>query len=89
MKLFRILAICCFILSTLAGITQVQAQPEQTQVEYSAAPAEADVEMADTLRQDGKIYVVVVVLLTVLAGLIIYLVMLDRKVSKLEKQFKE
>ena len=89
MKLFRILAICCFILGALAGITQVQAQPEQTQVEYSATPAESEVEMADTLRQDGKIYVVVVVLLTVLAGLIIYLVMLDRKVSKLEKQFKE
>ena len=89
MKLFRILAICCFILGALAGITQVQAQPEQTQVEYSSAPAASDIEMADTLRQDGKIYVVVIVLLTVLIGLIIYLIMLDRKVSKLEKQFKE
>ena len=89
MKLFRILAVCCFILGALAGVTQVQAQPEQTQVEYSSAPAESDIEMADTLRQDGKIWVVVVVLLTVLAGLIVYLIALDRKVSKLEKQFKE
>ncbi|MER2999103.1 CcmD family protein [Pontibacter populi] len=89
MKLFKILAICCFILGALAGITQVQAQPEQTQVEYSSDPAETDIEMADTLRQDGKIWVVVVVLLTVLTGLIIYLVTLDRKVGKLEKQFKE
>lgn len=89
MKLFRILAIWCFILGTTAGIQQVQAQPEQAQVEYSSAPAETEVEMADTLRQDGKIYVVVVVLLTVLVGLIIYLIMIDRKVGKLEKQFKD
>lgn len=88
MKLFRILAICCFILCATAGIPQAQAQPEQTQAEYSSA-AEPEVEMADTLRQDGKIYVVVAVLLTVLAGLIFYLIALDRKVSKLEKQFKE
>ncbi|MBC5774217.1 hypothetical protein H8S95_09095 [Pontibacter sp. KCTC 32443] len=87
--MFRILAVWCFILCTSAGVQQVQAQPEQTQVEYSSAPAEPEVEMADTLRQDGKIYVVVVVLLTVLIGLIIYLIMLDRKVGKLEKQFKE
>ncbi|MEJ8757850.1 CcmD family protein [Pontibacter sp. H259] len=89
MKLFRILAICSFMLCTLAGIQHAQAQPAQTQVEYSSAPATTEVEMADTLRQDGKIYVVVIVLLTILAGLIIYLIMLDRKVSKLEKQFKE
>ncbi|HEY4652733.1 MAG TPA: hypothetical protein VIG72_15055 [Pontibacter sp.] len=89
MKLFRILALCCFMLCSLAGVQHVQAQPEQTQVEYSAAPAEPEVEMADVLRQDGKIYVVVTVLLTVLLGLIIYLITLDRKVSKLEKQFKE
>ena len=89
MKLFRILAICSFMLCTLAGVQHVQAQPEQTQVEYSSAPAEPEVEMADTLRQDGKIYVVVIVLLTVLVGLIIYLIMIDRKVGKLEKQFKE
>ncbi|AKD05583.1 hypothetical protein PKOR_07785 [Pontibacter korlensis] len=66
----------------------VQAQPNQTEVEFSSAP-QNDVEMADTLRQDGKIYVVVVVLLTVLAGLIVYLITLDRKVSKLEKQMRE
>jgi hypothetical protein len=45
--------------------------------------------MADTLRQDGKIYVVVTVLATIMAGLIVYLVMLDRKVSKLEKEMKD
>ena len=43
------------------------------------------VAMADTMRSNGKIYVVVAVLLTVLTGLFIYLWRLDKKVSKLEK----
>ena len=45
-----------------------------------------DVEMADVLRSNGKIYVVVAVLLVVLSGLIIFLVRIDRKVSRLEKK---
>ena len=43
-------------------------------------------EMADALRADGKIYVVVAVVITILAGLILYVVRLDRKVSKMEKE---
>ena len=42
--------------------------------------------MADGLRSSGKIYVVVVVLLTILAGLFLYLINLDRKISRLEKE---
>lgn len=42
------------------------------------------VEMADTMRSEGKIYVVVGIVLIVLAGLIAYLFMLDRRVKKLE-----
>jgi hypothetical protein len=41
--------------------------------------------MADALRKDGKIYVVVLVLATIFAGIIAFLVRLDRKISKLEK----
>ena len=43
------------------------------------------VEMADVMRSNGKIYVVVAVILTIFAMLIIYLIRLDRKMSKLEK----
>jgi len=46
---------------------------------------DSSAEMADTFRSNGKIYVVVAVLLTILAGIIIYLIRLDRKISKLEK----
>ena len=44
--------------------------------------------MADTMRSEGKIYVVVAIMLAIFFGLIAYLVMLDRKVSKIEKQLK-
>ena len=43
------------------------------------------VDMADTMKANGKIYVVVAVMLTILAGLVLYLIRLDRKISKLEK----
>ena len=43
------------------------------------------VEMADTMKASGKIYVVIAVILTILAGLVLYLIRLDRKISKLEK----
>jgi hypothetical protein len=43
------------------------------------------VEMADLMRSNGRIYVVVAVVLTILVGLILYVVRLDRKMTKLEK----
>jgi len=45
-----------------------------------------EVEMADVMRANGKIYVVVAVLSVVLAGFIIYLISIDRKLSHLEKE---
>ncbi len=45
-------------------------------------------DMADTMRSNGKIYVVVAVCLTILIGLFIYVFVVDRKVSKLEKEGK-
>ena len=37
------------------------------------------------LRSNGRIYVVIAVVLTILVGLILYLIRLDRKISRLEK----
>lgn len=42
-------------------------------------------EMADVMRSNGKIYVVVAVMLTIFAGIILYLIRLDNKLTKLEK----
>ena len=44
-----------------------------------------DVKMADMMKENGKIYVVIAVMLTILAGLVLYLIRLDRKISRLEK----
>lgn len=42
-------------------------------------------EMADIMRSNGKIYVVVAVLATIFVGIIVYLIYIDKKLSKLEK----
>jgi CcmD family protein len=59
--------------------------PAQAQEKNSAAK----VEMADVMRADGKIYVVVAIITIVLAGIFIYLFLLDRKLKKLENLLKE
>ncbi|GAA4395176.1 hypothetical protein GCM10023187_01740 [Nibrella viscosa] len=46
------------------------------------------VEMADRLRADGKIWVVVLVIAVVFVGIVTYLVRLDRQIGKLEKDVK-
>ena len=42
--------------------------------------------MGDTMRSNGRIYVVVAVVVIILVGLIIYVARIDRKISRLEKQ---
>lgn len=41
---------------------------------------------ATGLRADGKIYVVILVVVTILLGLFLYVIRLDRKISRLEKK---
>jgi hypothetical protein len=50
------------------------------------AAVSSDVEMADRLRADGKIWVVVAVVTIVFTGIVINMVRLDSKVSKIEKE---
>ncbi|TKC08320.1 CcmD family protein [Pedobacter polaris] len=45
-----------------------------------------DVEMADALRSNGKIYVVVAVIVLILVGLLAYLFALDKRLKMLEKK---
>ncbi len=47
--------------------------------------AQDKVGMADEMRSNGRIYVVIAVILTILLGLILYVARIDRKISKLEK----
>lgn len=63
----------------LAAGTMLMAQSPMT---------DEPVQMADTFRANGKIFVVVAVVVTILAGVIAYLVTLDRKISRLENEGK-
>lgn len=58
------------LLAVIASVSQAQ---------------DRSVQMADNMRSNGKIYVVVVVILTIFAGIVLYLIRLDRKIAKLEK----
>ena len=69
-------ALLCFYLMLISAAVFAQ----------SGMNADEKVQMADGLRASGKIYVVVAVVLIILAGLIIYLVQLDKKLRKLEKE---
>lgn len=65
---------CLLLFATLILVSALFAQQPNTTVE-----------MADTFRSNGKIYVVVAVILTIFAGIIFYLIRLDRKVTRLER----
>jgi hypothetical protein len=47
------------------------------------------IEMADILRQSGKIYVVIAVLSVIFIALSIYLFIQDKKLQELEKKIKD
>lgn len=74
-------------LSRLAGLGAVLVLLLTTVTTAFAQATDAP-EMADGLRANGKIYVVVVVVVVIISGLLAYLISLDRKVSRLEKEIK-
>jgi len=45
--------------------------------------------LIDSFYASGKVYVVVAVLATVLIGIVIYLVMMERKLKRIEKELKD
>jgi len=46
----------------------------------------SDVEMADLLHENGKIYVVVGVIAIIFIGIVVYLITIDRRLTKMEKE---
>ena len=52
----------------------------------SKAQTADKVEMADILHQNGKIYLVVLVLVTIFAGIIFLLLRVENKLNRLEKK---
>lgn len=54
-----------------------------------AVVANGQVEMADRFRSDGKIYIVIAVILVILAGFFFLLFKLDRKTKRLEEEIED
>lgn len=48
----------------------------------------SDIEMADALRSNGKIYIVVICIVIILLGLLSYLFIIDKRLKMLEKKSK-
>lgn len=76
MKKLLFIALLVFSLSALA-----QEKIPVTESDYS----NNSVEMADQMRSDGKIYVLVGIIAIIFAGILVYVVNTDRKITKLEK----
>ena len=55
----------------------------------SGLEVNAQVEMADNFRGEGKVYIVIGVILIILAGFFYLLFKLDARTKKLEKEVKE
>lgn len=65
----RFLILFCLIICSIAAFAQ------QT----------TNVDMADTMRSSGKIYVVIATIAIIFVGLAIYLFSIDRRLKKIEK----
>jgi len=55
-------------------------------INLQAQDSTENVSMADVMRSNGRIYVVIAVILTILIGLLLYMFRLERKINRLEKQ---
>ena len=58
-------------------------------VSFTSFAQNASPEMADVMRSNGKIYVVVAVLAIIFAGIVVYLISIDKKASRLQKELNE
>lgn len=72
-----------FLAFSLQGFAQEKI--EITEEDYQ----NSKVEMADLMRSEGKIYVLVGIIGIIFAGILVYIIQTDRKVSKLEKLLKD
>jgi hypothetical protein len=76
-----------FLILFLACSLQAMAQEkiEITEADYQ----NTRIEMADLMRSEGKIYVLVGIIVLVFAGIVVYVINTDKKVSRLEKLLQE
>lgn len=83
MKLLRNINSKCLAVILLICVSVTGAMAQGDSVVNNAGQR---VDMATAMRSNGKIYVVVTVLAIILLGFFLYVIRLDRKISKLEKE---
>ena len=77
------------LITLFVTVAMAMAGSAQDKTGISARDYEnTQVEMADKFRADGKIYVVVLVMIVISLGMYFFLYRIDRKLRKLEQQFR-
>lgn len=79
----HILRVTIFIL--ILNLPASAQKMEVSESDYS----NTKVEMADTFRKEGKIYTVVAIVGTVMAGIFVYAFFIDRRLTRLEKELEK
>lgn len=74
-----------FTAMLLAGFPLAEAKAQEKQAITERDYQNQSVEMADLMRSNGKIYIVVATVVSLLVIFLFYLVSVERKVARLEK----
>ncbi|UZR93245.1 CcmD family protein [Chondrinema litorale] len=84
-KYIKILLLSFALSFSFAESSMAQEKQKITEQDYS----NNEIEMADVMRSNGKIYIVVATVFSLFAGIVVYLVMLDKKIGALEKNISD
>ena len=82
MKIYKYLLTAGLLFSAFLAKTQKMAIESE---DYS----NQSIEMADAMRANGKIYVLVAIVLLIFIGFIFYTIKTEQKVEKLEKELED
>lgn len=84
-KFLKIILFSLVLTLTNLGSSYAQEKQKITQEDY----VNSDIEMADVMRSNGKIYIVVATIIALFSGFTVYLISIDKKIGKLEEKFTE
>jgi hypothetical protein len=80
MKFKKYVITCCLVLVVFFAKGQEKIKIQADDYTNQQIP------MADMLRSEGKIYVVVATLAALMGGIVVYLILLDKRLNKAEKK---
>ena len=90
-NIIKILSLLFLLLLSVDSLAQENAEvmvKKQLTKNHTSIKKEhqQEIQMADVMRSNGKIYVVLVIILIIFAGIIYYMVRIDLKLKKLEQK---